>query len=430
MARATQPARRARTALRGFVDGDPGAALGAQPAGAARVVRRMARGVAGASGGAASHAVAHGVAHDARGSAADRLSGNDRLSVGLDDRRRGIRPAHPRYPWTVGLRRDAGRAVKLAKDIMWSRRTQRELLARLTDLPPLESHRFRVGVYFADGRLNLYQLRQWYKPLAELAQRHPVLILSRASGSALELLDESPVPVAYVRRVVDLEQVIHEPGPAHRVLREPEREELPDDALRPPLARVHQSRRVRQDVHDHEPVQGVRLCVHRGRRGQGAAREGALGLRLRQARHPDRSTPGRSLPRRRAAAVHARPARGRALRADVGGRPRRRGVRLDRDARRRAGARAARIGPAPGDLPAAPAFGRRRPRVRCGEPRDHRGDRGRERRRPRSAACLRRRAIARLAARGGGCCDRRHLGDGLRSPRRRQAAAHHSPREL
>lgn len=110
----------------------------------------------------------------------------------------------------MGFRRDAQRALKLAKDIMWSRRAQRELLARLADRPPLEPHRFRIGVYFADGRVNLYQLRQWYKPLAELAERHPVLILSRASGSALTLLDESPVPVAYVRRVVDLEQVIHD----------------------------------------------------------------------------------------------------------------------------------------------------------------------------------------------------------------------------
>ena len=108
------------------------------------------------------------------------------------------------------MRRDAQRAVKLAKDIMWSRRAQRELLKKLADRPPLEPHRFRVGVYFADGRVNLYQLRQWYRPLAELAKRHPVLILSRASGSALELLDESPLPVAYVRRVVDLEQVIQE----------------------------------------------------------------------------------------------------------------------------------------------------------------------------------------------------------------------------
>ncbi|KRE24938.1 hypothetical protein [Agromyces sp. Soil535] len=110
----------------------------------------------------------------------------------------------------MGLRRDAQRAVKLARDIMWSRRAQRELLKKLADRPPFEPHHFRVGVYFADGRVNLYQLRQWYKPLAELAKRHPVLILSRASGSALTLLDESPLPVAYVRRVIDLEQVIHD----------------------------------------------------------------------------------------------------------------------------------------------------------------------------------------------------------------------------
>jgi len=108
------------------------------------------------------------------------------------------------------VRRDAQRAVKLAKDIMWSRRAQRELLKRLADRPPLEPHHFRVGVYFADGRVNLYQLRQWYRPLVELAQRHPVLVLSRASGSALQLLDESPLPVVYVRRVADLERVIHE----------------------------------------------------------------------------------------------------------------------------------------------------------------------------------------------------------------------------
>nr|WP_229662014.1 CDP-glycerol glycerophosphotransferase family protein [Agromyces bauzanensis] len=108
------------------------------------------------------------------------------------------------------FRRDAQRAVKLAKDIMQSRRGQRELLARLAELPPLEPHRYRIGVYFADGRVNLYQLRQWYKPLAELAQTYPVLILSRTSGAALALLDESPLPVAYVRRVVDLEQVIHD----------------------------------------------------------------------------------------------------------------------------------------------------------------------------------------------------------------------------
>ncbi|KRC58552.1 hypothetical protein ASE14_18440 [Agromyces sp. Root81] len=110
----------------------------------------------------------------------------------------------------MGLRKDARRAVKLAKDIMWSRRAQRSLGVKLAEQEPLPAHRFRIGVYFADGKVNLYQLRQWYAPLAELAERHPVLILSRASGAALKLLDESPVPVAYVRRVADLERVIAE----------------------------------------------------------------------------------------------------------------------------------------------------------------------------------------------------------------------------
>ncbi|MFE6967515.1 CDP-glycerol glycerophosphotransferase family protein [Agromyces sp. NPDC057679] len=110
----------------------------------------------------------------------------------------------------MGLRKDARRAVKLAKDIMWSRRAQRALKAKLAERAPLEPHRFKIGVYFADGKVNLYQLRQWYAPLAELAETHPVLVLTRASGAALKLLDESPLPVAYVRRVADLERVIHE----------------------------------------------------------------------------------------------------------------------------------------------------------------------------------------------------------------------------
>lgn len=93
---------------------------------------------------------------------------------------------------------------------MWSRRAQRSLGVKLAEQQPLPPHRFRIGVYFADGKVNLYQLRQWYAPLAELAERHPVLLLSRASGAALALLDESPLPVAYVRRVADLERVIHE----------------------------------------------------------------------------------------------------------------------------------------------------------------------------------------------------------------------------
>ncbi len=110
----------------------------------------------------------------------------------------------------MGLKTDARRAVKLAKNILSSRRAQREVKAKIAERAPLEPHKYKIAVYFADGKVNMYQLRQWYAPLAELSKTHPVLILSRASGAALTLFEESPVDVAYVRRVADLERVIHE----------------------------------------------------------------------------------------------------------------------------------------------------------------------------------------------------------------------------
>ena len=48
------------------------------------------------------------------------------------------------------------------------------------------------------------------------------------------------------------------------------------------LARLRQPRRERQDVHDHEPVQGVRLQPRRGRRRTRPSGRGAVGLRPRQ----------------------------------------------------------------------------------------------------------------------------------------------------
>jgi hypothetical protein len=75
---------------------------------------------------------------------------------------------------------------------------------------PLPRQHFKIAVYFADGGVNLYQMRQWYKPLAKLAETWPVLVLSRSGAGALPLIEESPVPVAYVRRVADLERVLAE----------------------------------------------------------------------------------------------------------------------------------------------------------------------------------------------------------------------------
>ena len=84
------------------------------------------------------------------------------------------------------------------------------LARQLAERGPLPAQRFEIGVYFADGAVNLYQVRQWYAPLAELAKTHPVVILSRNPGGASALLAESPVPVAYVRKVSDLEDFLGE----------------------------------------------------------------------------------------------------------------------------------------------------------------------------------------------------------------------------
>jgi hypothetical protein len=87
------------------------------------------------------------------------------------------------------------------------------LAARLETLPLPEPGSVEIAVYFADTRVNLYQIRQWYAPLAELAATHPVTIIARSPGTALTLLDEAPVPTVYKRRVADLEQFMFEQAP-------------------------------------------------------------------------------------------------------------------------------------------------------------------------------------------------------------------------
>lgn len=92
---------------------------------------------------------------------------------------------------------------------LWRSRTTRRVLARREpDLPRVAPRSIRIAVYFADGPVNMYQIRQWYAPLAELARTWPVAIVSRSPRAALQLLDESPVPVVYLRQVVELEEFI------------------------------------------------------------------------------------------------------------------------------------------------------------------------------------------------------------------------------
>ena len=70
---------------------------------------------------------------------------------------------------------------------------------------------FRVAVYFADGKVNLYQMRQWYAPLAELAETPPrAHPQPRVRAPRSRCSRSRRVPVVYVRKVADLEQFVHE----------------------------------------------------------------------------------------------------------------------------------------------------------------------------------------------------------------------------
>lgn len=103
---------------------------------------------------------------------------------------------------------DAQKALALVRKALRSRaatREARELLAAQGDLPP---HRFQVAVYFADGDVNMYQIRQWYKPLEHLARTWPVLVLARSATGAREILADGALPVAFVPTIRDLENAV------------------------------------------------------------------------------------------------------------------------------------------------------------------------------------------------------------------------------
>lgn len=110
----------------------------------------------------------------------------------------------------MSVLRDARRAVRIGRDLLANRRARAALAQRLEQLPPLEPGTYKIAVYFADSSVNMYQIRQWYKPLEVLGRTWPVVVLSRGATAATQLFEESPLPVAYVRTVVALEQTLAE----------------------------------------------------------------------------------------------------------------------------------------------------------------------------------------------------------------------------
>lgn len=113
-----------------------------------------------------------------------------------------------RYPEEVGLLSDAKKATALLRKAVAGRAAVGEVRRMLAQMPLHPVHHYRVAVYFADSAVNMYQIRQWYRPLAELGGTWPVVILSRNATGARALLSEDAPPVAFVPTVRDVEQFI------------------------------------------------------------------------------------------------------------------------------------------------------------------------------------------------------------------------------
>ena len=110
----------------------------------------------------------------------------------------------------MGLVSDGRKLVALARRALAGRTAHRAVRRELATVAPLPAQHFRIAVYFADGEVNMYQMRQWYRPLAELAQTWPVVVLSRSSTGARALLQDAALPVAFVPTVRDLEEFVAE----------------------------------------------------------------------------------------------------------------------------------------------------------------------------------------------------------------------------
>ena len=108
----------------------------------------------------------------------------------------------------MGALSDAKKAYRLLKRALASRKAVQRVRRRLAERDPHPAGHYRVAVYFADGDVNMYQMRQWYRPLLELSKRWPVVVLSRAATGADRLLDEDGPPVAFVPTVRDLERFV------------------------------------------------------------------------------------------------------------------------------------------------------------------------------------------------------------------------------
>ncbi|WP_221585222.1 CDP-glycerol glycerophosphotransferase family protein [Microbacterium sp. G2-8] len=108
----------------------------------------------------------------------------------------------------MALLNDAKNAIGLVRKAADARNAYRAVRVAIAAQGPLERNRYQIAVYFADGDVNMYQMRQWYEPLQELAKTWPVVVISRQATGARALLDDGALPVAFLPEVAGIEKFL------------------------------------------------------------------------------------------------------------------------------------------------------------------------------------------------------------------------------
>ena len=107
-----------------------------------------------------------------------------------------------------------GQEIRTARrvfgNIIRTRRNRAQAARLAGQHPAPKPGSVQIVVYFADTRVNLYQLRQWYAPLVELSKTRPVVMVTRSPSATLALWDESPVPTILLRTVREIEDFVSE----------------------------------------------------------------------------------------------------------------------------------------------------------------------------------------------------------------------------
>ncbi|BDZ38816.1 hypothetical protein [Microbacterium suwonense] len=108
----------------------------------------------------------------------------------------------------MGVVSDGKKAYRLLGRALATRSAAQRVQSTLRAQGKHPEGTYKVAVYFADAAVNMYQMRQWYKPLQKLAERWPVVVLSRNPTGAEKLLQEKALPVAFVPRINQLERFL------------------------------------------------------------------------------------------------------------------------------------------------------------------------------------------------------------------------------